>query len=580
MTSQRFLTFCSLGTLAILVAAYIYSVVIVARVYYVLQDYRSARLEYYNVYQTLLDLKQMESGQRGYLLTGDPLYLMSYNDANKVINTAIDATQATTQDSTDDARDFSEAKRLITQKRSEMLRTIELEQSGSHDEAVALVMTDEGLYQGVDASTLLGNILDRQSKAIQQKYDAVLEGTRNSLRITFYGSIFGVLLVIGNFLGMRFFMDATRKAEAQTLQQRKEVEKVKEWYWNVTQSSTDAFVSITPDGIVTFWNHAAENIFGYTSEEMVGHTLEKIIPPDLYPKHEHGIRRLAEGWPSHVIGTTMELQGVKKDGSRFPLELLISVWASESDGKMYTATIRDVSERKRYEEALIKSNGEMERFTYIASHDLQEPLRMVTSYLQLLDKQYTAQLDDKAKKYIGYAVSGSQRMRNLIQDLLLYSRVTSKTKEMVQTNLNACVDSALDSLQAAINESHAEIERDQLPSVSGDPIWLTQVFQNLLANSIKFRKPGVPPNILIRCTDEHSMWRIDISDNGIGFDMQYSDKIFVVFQKLHRKEEYEGTGIGLSICKKVIEQHGGTIWATSVPDKGSVFSFTLPKYSK
>jgi signal transduction histidine kinase len=243
---------------------------------------------------------------------------------------------------------------------------------------------------------------------------------------------------------------------------------------------------------------------------------------------------------------------------------------------------RDISERKRFEDILLRqsdelkrSNAELEQFAYVASHDLQEPLRMVASYMQLLAERYQGQLDVKADKYIGYAVDGARRMQALINDLLALSRVNSRGAEFTLTDCEGVIGRVLHDLDASIRASDALVECDALPTVTADERQLAQLFQNLLGNALKFRAEETP-RVRLRAEQQQGVWLFSVQDNGIGIDPEHADKIFVLFQRLHSRQKYEGTGIGLAICKKIVERHGGRIWVESEPGKGSTFKFTLP----
>ena len=225
---------------------------------------------------------------------------------------------------------------------------------------------------------------------------------------------------------------------------------------------------------------------------------------------------------------------------------------------------------------LARSNAELEQMAYVASHDLQEPLRMVASYLQLLQQRYGWQLDADAHEFIGFAIDGAKRMQALIDDLLTYSRVGTRAKPLEPTNCAAVMDAVLHSLRMAIEESGAQIRCEALPVVMGDAAQLMQLFQNLIGNAIKFRG-GQAPRIQIRAEREDGFWRFEVQDNGIGIAPEYFDRIFVMFQRLHSRSKYPGTGIGLAICKKIVEQHSGRIWVESEPGKGTIFKFTLPQ---
>ncbi len=227
------------------------------------------------------------------------------------------------------------------------------------------------------------------------------------------------------------------------------------------------------------------------------------------------------------------------------------------------------------QEELARSNRELEQFAYVASHDLQEPLRMVATYTQLLAERYRDKLDADADKYIHYALDGALRMQKLVRDLLTFSRVGRQAMAVQSSDCNAVIEESLKNLEAAIQESGAVVRRDPLPVVMADSSQLAQVFQNLIGNAIKFRG-SAPPVIRVSAELKGKEWVFSVADNGIGIAAEHRENVFVVFRRLHTREEYPGNGIGLSICKKIIEQHGGRIWVESEPDRGSIFQFSLP----
>ena len=282
-----------------------------------------------------------------------------------------------------------------------------------------------------------------------------------------------------------------------------------------------------------------------------------------------------------------EMERVSPDGN--------SVWLSVSgepvfeDRKFrgYRGVGTDITERKRgqavlraaYDE-LARSNAELQQFAYVASHDLQEPLRMIGSYTQLLERRYGEKLDADAREFMDFIVDGATRMNQLIEDLLAFSRVGTRGKELRPVQAQSALDRALINLRAAIESSDAQITHDALPEVTADDSQLTQLFQNLIGNAIKFKNKDEPVRIHVGVHDAGEEWRFSVSDNGIGIEPQYFERIFMVFQRLHTRDEYAGTGIGLAICKKVVDRHHGRIWVESVYGKGSTFVFTLPKTQK
>jgi signal transduction histidine kinase len=237
-------------------------------------------------------------------------------------------------------------------------------------------------------------------------------------------------------------------------------------------------------------------------------------------------------------------------------------------------------EKEAYMQELKRSNAELEQFAYVASHDLQEPLRMVASYTELLAERYRGKLDPNADKFIGYAVDGAQRMQRLIRDLLAYARVTSQAKPPQRTDTSAVLASVIGGMRTTVESSHAEIVCGTLPEVMADQSQLAQVFQNLISNAIKFHSDR-PPRVEInaQANDNDGTWDFSVKDNGIGMDMESAGRIFEMFQRLHSREEYEGNGIGLTIAKRIVERHGGRIWCESAPGQGSTFHFTLPRVS-
>jgi signal transduction histidine kinase len=233
------------------------------------------------------------------------------------------------------------------------------------------------------------------------------------------------------------------------------------------------------------------------------------------------------------------------------------------------------ADHKQAQEELARSNQDLEQFAYVASHDLQEPLRMVATYTQLLAERYRGKLDDNADKYIHYAVDGALRMQALVEDLLTFSRVGRQGTDLQSTDCNVVVDRAVQNLQAAVDESRAQVTRDHLPTVLADGSQLLQVFQNLIGNALKFRGPELPA-LHVSASKKGREWVFSVSDNGIGIAPEHAETIFVIFKRLHTRAEYPGSGIGLSICKKIIERQGGRIWVESQPGQGSTFKFTLP----
>jgi len=340
--------------------------------------------------------------------------------------------------------------------------------------------------------------------------------------------------------------------------------------------SSDAVVSVDEDQRITFFNLGAEQIFGYTAEEALGQHLDILIPERLREVHRQHVKEFGKGpIVARRMGERGQITGRRKNGEIFPADASISK-LEVAGRKIFTAVLRDVTERVRAEEELARSNAELEQFAYVASHDLQEPLRMVASYTQLLARRYGDRLDDDAREFIGFAVDGVTRMQALINDLLAFSRVGTRGGTFVPTPADSVLQRTLVNLGPSIEESGATVTHHDLPTVTVDAMQLGQVFQNLIGNALKFHRPNEPPRVHIsarRGTDE---WIFTVSDQGIGIAPEYADRIFVLFQRLHSRAEYPGTGIGLAICKKIVERHGGRIWFDSTPGEGTAFHFSIP----
>jgi PAS domain S-box-containing protein len=352
-------------------------------------------------------------------------------------------------------------------------------------------------------------------------------------------------------------------------------------YRGLLEAAPDAMVVVNQGGEIVLLNVQAEKQFGYRRDELVGQKVKNIIPEGFAERLIADALRSAEDALAQQIGTGIELTGRRKNGSDFPIEIMLSPLES-AEGILVTAAIRDITKRKKAEahllqkvEELNRSNEELGQFAYIASHDLQEPLRMVASYTQLLSRRYKGKLDSDADEFISFAVDGASRMQRLIQDLLAYSRVGTIEMDLLDTSSEEALQQALINLRGAIEEKGALVTHDPLPTVLADETQLIQLFQNLVGNAIKYQNPGVPRVHISAAKNGGKKWMFSVKDNGLGIDPQYFEKIFGVFQRLHKREEFAGTGIGLAICKKIVERHGGSISVESQPGQGSTFRFAL-----
>jgi PAS domain S-box-containing protein len=326
--------------------------------------------------------------------------------------------------------------------------------------------------------------------------------------------------------------------------------------------------------------------------QMLGYTVEELEPSlNMWERlvHPDDLVRTLEVWNAHANGNSpfyeSEFRLRTKSGGWNWVLSRGKVLERDSNGAPLRAigTHLDITARKEAEEGLAakanelsRSNDELVQFAYVASHDLQEPLRMVACYCQLLQRRYQGKLDADADEFIGYAVEGASRMHHLIEDLLTYSRVGTKATPLEPVDCTVVLKDALTNLKIALAQSDAVVTHDPLPTVLADGKQLIQLFQNLIGNAIKYRG-SQRPEIHVSVDPQEEAWRFSVRDNGIGLDPQFSERIFVIFQRLHTKTEYPGTGMGLAICKKIVERHGGRIWVESQPGRGSVFYFSIPR---
>jgi len=348
----------------------------------------------------------------------------------------------------------------------------------------------------------------------------------------------------------------------------------------LTENSPDLIIRINRNLEYLYVNPAIEKHTGKPPGFYIGKKIDKIELPGRYESYfkENYLKVFKTGDEIHY-----EFDFPTVNGLRFFKSTVVPEYSSKGKIETVLTLTRDITDRKQLEDnlkvlvdELQRSNQDLQQFAYIVSHDLQEPLRTITSFTQLLANRYKGKLDKDADDFINFIVEGTVRMKQMIQDLLQYSRVTTKGGEFTETNAEEVIKDTISNLKVVINENDAEITYDPLPKVFADSKQLQRVFQNLILNSIKYRKPDEPPKIHISAQKDKDEHIFSVSDNGIGIEKQYFDRIFAIFQRLHSREEYEGTGIGLAVVKRIIERHGGRIWVESELGKGSTFYFSIP----
>lgn len=385
------------------------------------------------------------------------------------------------------------------------------------------------------------------------------------------------------------FRDITSKLEYEQELKDREL-----YMHGLLRYAPDAVVVINQEGYVTFWNPKAEILFGWAQEEIIGTLLSSSIIPSQYRvAHNEGMKRLLATNEAHVLNKTIEITALNKAGTEFHVSLTISQM-EQGEKKFFIAFLRDISAQKANEtelenkqKQLEASNQQLEQFAYVASHDLQEPLRKIRFFGNTLSNHLDK--ESATRKYLGKIIASAERMSGLINSLLEYSRLSKESKRYEKIDLNQVLFNVLSDYEVLITQKHAEINIGTLPIINGVPLLINQLFYNLIGNALKFTKRNTTPVITITTkpvsTGVKNNWQLEplkdyveiiVSDNGIGFDQNYADKIFVVFQRLNDRSEYDGYGIGLAMCKKAVDAHQGHIFAEGKLKEGATFTIILP----
>lgn len=385
-------------------------------------------------------------------------------------------------------------------------------------------------------------------------------------------------------LGASFnLMTSSLKSNFQLIKSNnEEIKQQRERIRKVIEASPDALILMDSTKNIALVNEQTEKLFGFSREELIGESVERLIPSRLLKKESIVQGIFSSKNKIETLGIEQNFYGLTKTNNELPIEIRLSfIEIHEQD--MILASIVDItvkkqqeSEIKKYVEQLKSKNKELEQFSYITSHDLQEPLRTVLSFIDLIQEDYSGKLDEELNVYLKYISEASTRMSNLIKSLLDYSRIGHKGI-FESVDCNVLLDNVTADLKFKIDQSEAEITYQELPAIQGFNLELRLLFQNLITNAIKFQKESNIPKINISFEDHRTHWQFSVADNGIGIREEFQNRIFVIFQRLHIREEYDGTGIGLSHCKKIVELHGGEIWVNSEAGVGSTFHFTIPK---
>jgi PAS domain S-box-containing protein len=532
-----------------------------------------------NLQDLLFAIGNIEASDRGFMLTGKESYLESYRanilNAEQHCATVRDLTV----DNPEQQRQLPALERLTAQKIQYAERVIALRRAKGLEAAAESILDGEGQRITDELHAVVREMRNEELRLLAIRNVVAKRRLAQTKTVLVLGTILGLLIAAA--AGWSAQRDSSRRGLAEAALAQMEGR-----YRGLLEAAPDAMVVVNQSGGIVLLNVQAEKQFGYHRDELLGQQVKNIIPEGFAERLvADGLRSAAHAL-AQQIGTGIELTGRRKDGSDFPIEMMLSPLEG-AEGILVTAAIRDISKRKKAEAQLLQkveelnhSNEELGQFAYVASHDLQEPLRMVASYTQLLAKRYKGRLDSDADEFIAYAVDGANRMQGLIQDLLAYSRAGTNGKVLHEISSENALKEALANLRVTMKESGAVVTHDALPAITTDDVQLAQVFQNLVGNAIKYRSSEAPQVHISAAKNGGKEWVFSVRDNGMGIDPQYFERIFILFQRLHGRKEFKGTGIGLAICKKILERLGGRIWVESQPEKGSTFYFALPESGK
>jgi PAS domain S-box-containing protein len=569
--------------------------------------------------EALKSLIDIETGYRGFLLSGDESFLEPYASGGTAYADALrELTQATADDPAQVARWQDLAERAtrwqqeVTQPGIALRRQVTAGGS-SVDEVGAYVASLSGKRQMdamrqefVDAIAAEQQRLDEDNALAGSATSRLIPLLLGSAAVAFLAGVLGTSALAGSVVGgLTHLASAAQRIADGDLEQRVGLRRKDELgraaaafdrmadRLQETIEQSDSILAAAGEGIVglnhqdgiTFVNAAAARMLGYTPEELLGRSLHSVA----HHSRADGTPYPRESCPLHAVRSSGGIQRVdnevlwRKDGTAFPAEYVATPVRDPNGQQGAVVLFQDITARRQAEAEVARQRAELERsnrelqdFASVASHDLQEPLRKVQAFGDRLNRKFGDQLGPDGRDYLGRMQQAAGRMQVLINDLLTFSRVTTRGEPFRPTDLQVVVRQVVEDLETRIEQSGASVELNELPTLEADPLQMRQLFQNLIGNALKFRRPEVAPHVRVWSRPLGHAFEIAVEDNGIGFDEKYLDRIFTIFQRLHGRGEYEGTGVGLAVCRRIVERHGGTLTARSAPGQGATFLITLP----
>jgi len=528
----------------------------------------------------LFAMESIESSYRAFVLTGKESYFQSYGVSISISNRDEAALRNLTVDNPEQKRRLPALERLVAQQVQFAKTVSNLRQDQGMAAATELLDRGEG-ERSMDELRGLINDMEAEERGLLDVRTAESRARARKARLIMGISALLALLSIITASGIVYRHFA----------ERKRVEEKLRWLAAIVESSDDASICKTIDGMIRSWNGGAERLYGYSPQEAVGQSVAILAPPG--GKDEDGdiIARIVKGERVEHY----ETQHRRKDGQQIDVSLTVSLIMDSTGKAVGASTIaHNITERKRAEAEIKELNGalgermaeleatnqELEAFTYSVSHDLRAPLRHISGFSKILLEEYGPQLDQTAQHYLKRVSNATTNMGRLVDDLLNLSRLGRQELNRQGASLNSLVDDVLADRRLEIKGRNIEWRIGQLPLADCDPVLMKQVFDNLLANALKFTRPRQPAVIEVGQTTAGGETVVYVRDNGVGFSMKYAGKLFGVFQRLHRAEDFEGTGVGLATVQRIIRKHGGRIWAEAELDKGATFYFTLGSASQ